>query len=90
MVSIPPDDALIQALLRTGYKWYEAVLDIIDNCIDAIKDTLEEDDTFEGRIFVHAEQDYNWRHRLWHPRRRTSSYSVPWQIAQTSNCQTSP
>ena len=52
MVKIPPDPAIMDSLLRTGYKWYQAMLDVIDNCIDAILDRLETDPTYPGKVFV--------------------------------------
>jgi hypothetical protein len=52
MVKIPPDPAIMDSLLRTGYKWYQAMLDVIDNCIDALLDRLEADPTYPGKVFV--------------------------------------
>ena len=55
MIATPPDPAIINSLRRTGYKWYEALLDTIDNSIDAIKDMIEKDPQYRGRIFIKAE-----------------------------------
>ena len=60
MVQTEPDPALISSLRRAGYKWHEATLDIIDNSVDAIKEKMEEDPSYQGgKITISAMKNGN-------------------------------
>jgi len=53
-IKIPPEPEILLSLGRTGYKWTEAVMDIIDNHVDAIKDIWESDPEFVGEVQCRA------------------------------------
>jgi len=37
LIDVTPTTDIIHSMRRAGYKWYEAVLDIVDNAVDALK-----------------------------------------------------
>lgn len=47
-IEITPGPDLLYSLQRTGYKWYQAVLDIVDNSIDALREKHEETKKEDG------------------------------------------
>ena len=53
-VHVPPSPRIKHAISRTGYEWKEAVLEIIDNAADAIKNRQIEEPGFVGTIAINC------------------------------------
>jgi hypothetical protein len=47
-ILIPPTTNILHSLRRTGYHWYEALMDIVDNSVDALQEKFEDTGFTEG------------------------------------------
>ncbi len=51
-VHVPPSPRIKYAIARTGYDWKGALLEIFDNCADAIKERQKTEPGFKGQISI--------------------------------------
>lgn len=52
-VEFPPSPKMIHSMRRTGYEWLEAVMDILDNGVDALKKKDDQGNLTDGFVRVH-------------------------------------
>jgi len=56
-IDVAPTPEIYNSMNRSGYKWTQAVLDVVDNSVDAIRSRYDKDGFKEGKVVVKACQN---------------------------------
>jgi len=63
-VTFPPEASIIHALRRTGYDWAAAMKEIIDNAVDAIRETYNLSPDNDGYVRIYTDQENGQINRI--------------------------